>query len=123
MNYREKLLKTKLGYPFEQWREAFDEGLEIYTQENCDKAATIFDNLIMGLIELGQNALENDKVALFKTAIISLNVLDKSLNEEFIESMERDDLAMLVDDITDAAGLDPDDYGDGEGLASEWREW
>lgn len=123
MNYRETLLKTKSGYPFEQWREAFDEGLEVYTKENCKKAVTIFDTLISGLIELGPSASEPAKVALFKTAVIALNDLNKSLDEEFIESMERDDLAMLVDDITDAAGLDPDDYCDGEGLVSEWREW
>lgn len=36
--YQSKLNETKKYYPFAKWREAYDHGLDQYTQENCDKA-------------------------------------------------------------------------------------
>jgi hypothetical protein len=38
-------------------------------------------------------------------------------------TIEREDLCELTNTITEACGLNPDDYGSGEGLASEWRDW
>jgi hypothetical protein len=40
-----------------------------------------------------------------------------------IETGEREDLCELIDQITIAAGMDPKNYGDGEGIADEWRNW
>ena len=117
-------------YPFDKWREMFfpdpedeeSEGMEQYTQENCDNAKAIFDNLISGLKSIGENGAANDKVELFKIAVESLNDLNDK-EEGLIETVEREDLCALIDQITIAAGLDPSDYADGEGLADEWRDW
>ena len=129
MNYKEKLEATKILYPFDKWREWFlpneDEdfgGMEQYTPENCDKAQAVLDNLINQLVSLGENASETDKVELFKNAILQLNDLNDSIRG-LIETGEREDLCELIDLITVASGLDPEDYGDGEGIADEWREW
>jgi len=54
--------------------------------------------------------------------VLSLNELDDKI-DGLIETGEREDLCELIDQITIAAGLNPENYADGEGLADEWREW
>jgi hypothetical protein len=130
MSYKERLEATKKYYPFGKWRESFfppkDEpelgGMEQYSQENCDKAQAVFNTLIEGLISFGQSADEKDKVELFKTAILSLNKLNGEV-DGLIETGEREDLCELIDQITIAADMNPKNYGDGEGIADQWREW
>ena len=115
-------MATKEFYPFARWRESFNDGLTQYTKENCNKIQKVFDNLIKALIDAGENASEKQKKELFKIAILKTNQLNNEI-EELIETGEREDLCELTDKITTACGLDPQKYGDGEGLASEWREW
>ena len=121
--YAKGLIKTKASYPFKRWRESFFEyEMEQYTQENCDAAKLVFDNLINALINMGENASEKKKVQLFEKAVEELNGLSEK-EEALIETGEREDLCELIDQITIAAGLDPKDYADGEGIADLWREW
>lgn len=122
MNYSQQLAAIKEDYPFEKWRENYQHGLEQYTQENCDKAKRIFDHLIERLNSLGVNADPREKVELFKTAVLSLNRLNEEV-EGLIETGEREDLCELIDRVAIAARLNPKDYGGGEGIADEWREW
>ncbi len=122
MEYQNKLNECKKSYPFNRWKESFSHGLEQYTEENCNKVKEIFDNLIAGLISAGENISETEKVALFKTAILASNELNNEI-DGLIETGEREDLCDLTDIITRASGLDPEKYGGGEGLASEWRDW
>ena len=93
-----------------------------YTEENCNAAKHIFDNLIDDLVKLGKNSKEKDKITLFKKAVISLNQLERKVNG-LIETGEREDLCELINQITIASGLNPHDYANGEGLASLWRDW
>lgn len=120
--YRNKLLATKAFYPFDRWRQNYNEGLPQYTAENCNKIKKVFDDLITSIIEKGANASEEQKKQLFKTAILKTNQLNEEI-DGLIETGEREDLCELTDKITLACGLNPDKYGEGEGLASEWREW
>jgi hypothetical protein len=130
MLYKENLESTKEYYPFDRWRALFfpdpedaeSEGMQQYTQENCDSVRLIFDNLIDGLIAIGESAASEEKIALFKTAVEALNMINEDV-EDLIETGEREDLCELIDQITVAAKLNPADYGDGEGLADEWRNW
>jgi hypothetical protein len=123
MTYQEKLEQTKSGYPFENWLEAGAEGLEQYTPENCNAARAILDHLIAKLIDIGPDANESAKLQLFKDAIEALNRLDDEVGGDLIETGEREDLCALFDQITIAAGLDPKNYGEGEGIADQWRNW
>lgn len=122
MAYKEQLEATKEYYPFDNWREAYDEGLEQYTEENCNKTQAVFDQLIAALISLGKDAKEVDKVELFKTTVLSLNQLNEEV-DGLIETGEREDLCELIDQITIAAGMNPKDYAGGEGIADQWRNW
>lgn len=123
LSYSEKLIKSKELYPFKYWRENYYEyEMEQYTQENCDAAKQIFDNLIDKLIKAGENEEEEKKIKLFETAIKELNKLS-DIVEALIETGEREDLCKLIDKITIASGLNPKDYANGEGIADLWREW
>ncbi len=122
ITYEEKLQSCKAGYPFAQWREAFDQGFEQYTEENCGRFKVVFDRLISDLTRLGEQSPSTDKVEAFKKAILALNNINAE-DSSLIETGEREDLCALVDQITIACGLNPKDFGGGEGIASEWREW
>src|SRR5690606_1219265 len=73
MSYKERLLETKSSYPFSRWRKSFRHGLKQYTKENCEKTKQVFDDLIEGLAAIGESAHKEEKINLFKTAILSLN--------------------------------------------------
>jgi hypothetical protein len=123
MTYTEALEASKAKFPFDRWEEGREHGLEQYTTKNCDKARGIFNVLIAKLISLGSAANESDKIAAFETAVIALNDLNEELDDCFIETGEREDLCELCNIIAEAARIDYTKYGDGEGLASEWRDW
>ena len=123
MTYEEKLQECKSNYPFGKWREMVDDGLDQYTEENCNRAKSIFDELIGDLIKTGENAPEKEKVALFEKAVLALNDLNDEIDGSLIETGEREELCELIDQITVASGLDPADFGDGAGIADEWRDW
>jgi hypothetical protein len=118
MTYAEKLNRAKESYPFARWRES---EIEMYTPENCAAMQAIFDDLIAALIEKGETTSESEKIELFRLAIERTNELDGETG--MVETGEREDLCELTNVISEAAGLNPDNYGGGEGLASEWRDW
>lgn len=120
MNYAERLNQTKSYYPFDRWTTF---AIDIYTSENCGKIAKIFDDLIADLISKGENAPEAEKVESFRAAIEATNKFNDKFNGGFIETGEREELWELTNIITVAAGLDPENYGEGAGLSDEWREW
>ena len=121
MTYEDKLQETRSSYPFADWHEAFEHGLEQYTRENCDKMQRIFDDLIANLITKGETASQEEKIKSFQVAIEATNELEEETG--MVETGEREDLCELTNIITVAVGLNPKDYGNGEGLASEWRDW
>ena len=122
MSYAEQLLATKLHFPFQKWQANFP-NMEQYTQENCMAAQTILDKLIDGLIQLGEDAPEAQKVEQFRISVEALNALNEEIDHVLIETGEREELCDLLDAITIAANLNPEDYADGEGIADEWRDW
>ena len=123
LSYPDRLNKTKALYPFTKWRQNFTEyGMEQYTEENCNTAKSIFDNLIEKLIKLGENGDKKEKEKCFEVAVNSLNKLNEK-DEGIIETGEREDLCELIDQITIASGLNPKEYAEGEGIADLWREW
>ena len=122
MSYAEQLLATKLHFPFQKWQANFP-NMEQYTQENCMAAQTILDKLIDGLIQLGEDAPEAQKVEQFRISVEALNALNEEIDNVLIETGEREELCDLLDAITIAANLNPEDYADGEGIADEWRDW
>ena len=122
MTYEEKVNQTKSDYPFERWQKGVEFGLEQYTPENCGRLQKIFDDLIADLIAKGEDAPEQEKVESFRITVEATNRLNEEI-EGLTETGEREQLCELFNVVSVAANLNPDDYGEGEGLASEWREW
>ena len=118
-DYLNRLQSTKQHYPFGRWTES---GLEQYTKATCASFVAIFDELIKKLVTLGEHATEAQKMALVRIAVEALNELNEK-DPSLIETGEREDLCELFNVIATAAGVDPRKYGDGEGPASEWRDW
>ena len=113
--YADTLNHLKSDYPFDRMRKYWQDPED---QEACHKIEQGYDELIASLIELGPDASEASKIACFEQAIAVTNDYDG-----VIETGEREDLCELTNSITIACGLDPNQYGSGEGLASEWRNW
>lgn len=126
--YENKLNATKKLYPFDKWREMYideDTGKIAnpqYISENCDKAQKVLDDLIDKILNIGKSGNKADKITAFKDAVLTLNKMNEDI-EGLIETVEREDLCILFDEIAFVAGLDPLEYGKGDGIASEWREW
>lgn len=117
-----RLKAAKKLYPFDSWRSGEEHGLDQYSKENCDAAKAIFDRLIKKLTVLGEQGAEAAKLELFREAVEELNALDAE-EGNLIETGERDQLCELFNEIARAVGLDPANYGGGEGPASLWRDW
>jgi len=120
-SYAERLNNTKEFFPFSLW--ATYEELEQYTEENCAEAEAILDRLITRLAALGEGASEAAKLQAFQEAVEALNVLNDENNGNLIETGEREELCDLFNRIAAVAGLDRAKYGQGEGVASMWRDW
>lgn len=121
MAYYESFNAAKPGYPFEAWKEYVNDGLDQYTEQNCNKAQKIMDDLIVNLARIGKDASEQEKVRYFKIAVEEFNRLNALTN--IIETMEREEIFEIFEAIAEIAGIDTSKYGSGEGIASEWREW
>lgn len=113
------LMAAKDRYPFERWQSG---GLPQYTAEACASVQAVFDQLIQKLIQLGNAGPETAKVQFFRESVEALNELNAQ-DDGFIETEEREELCELYNVIAVAAGIDPEKFGGGEGLASEWRDW
>ncbi|MDX1411642.1 MAG: hypothetical protein R3351_05760 [Nitrospirales bacterium] len=122
MNYSSRLRRCAREYPFDFWFENYQEGIGLYSESHCRHLRGIFDDLIEDLILLGEEAEEKCKLDEFEVAVRRLNEVRK-MNPALIETMEREEFCELFDVIALSSGINPKDYGGGEGVASEWREW
>ncbi|GGE95647.1 hypothetical protein [Pseudoalteromonas gelatinilytica] len=122
MRYQTSLESCKLNYPFDYWFSLYQKGMGKYSEENCKRVRKIFDDLILCLQEVGENASEETKLFTFETAVESLNRIREE-RPYLIETNEREDFCELIDEIGIAAGLYVDSYADGQGIASLWRTW
>ena len=122
-SYQDKLGAARNTHLLVDWHSKAEHGLEQYTKENCAGAQKIIDDLIARLVAIGETADENAKIKQFEIAVVALNMFNDKADGCFIETGEREDLCPLFDRIAEAAGLDPQKYGGGEGVASEWRDW
>lgn len=120
MSYETELGETRAVFPFPKWRAS---GLEQYTLANCGAATLIVEDLLKALVALGEHASEQEKIQKFQIAVEAFNELNDETEGELIETGEREELCELFNVIAVKAGINPASYGDGEGPASEWRDW
>ena len=114
-------LQLLLKYlPIKNWIEKFEDGLEQYTVENCERADKIIKSLVSEL-DKAPDLNETTKVNLIKKAVLDFNKLNEELDYCFIETGEREELCDIFDNIAEIVGIDTQKYEDG--IASEWRDW
>lgn len=85
-------------------------------------AKKIMHDLVNRLEHLKAAAGESEKLALFKSAIEGFNLLD-TVFEDLIGTAEREDINDLINEIASIVDINTRQYGDGEGIANEWRTW
>ena len=119
--YAEKFTASKQSYPFDRWASDRPQ-LPQYTPRACAAFTAIFDHLIIELAIIGEAASEPSKLLAFQKAVYATNRLNET-DLSLIETGEREELCELFNQIARAAGLNPEDYADGEGPASLWRDW
>jgi hypothetical protein len=90
---------------------------------DCAEAQDILDWLLYDLVAQGEDAPEEEKIRQFKGAVEALNKLHWKTGRWLIETEQREQLCHLSNHIAVKAGIDPTKYGDGEGMATEWRDW
>jgi len=110
--YVSSLQILTLKYPFDRW-----ESLNLYQLQ------VIAEKLISDLIKIGLKGKEIEKLNIFKNAIISLNEMNEEHNYDIIQSEESKDLITLINILTTKCGLIPKKYGNGLGIAYEWKDW
>jgi hypothetical protein len=118
----QSLAEVKKMYPFKEWRAKHKEGFEQFTAANCKKATQIADALVAGLMAL-KDGTASQKLDLFRVAVLAYNQLNDETGGTLLETEEREELVGLINTISGLVGLDPKDYGGGEGVATEWRDW
>ncbi|MGN6713895.1 Imm26 family immunity protein [Anaerocolumna jejuensis] len=121
--YSSRLEEVKNKYPFPRWKKLFEEGFEKYSPSNRHNAQLILDNLIKDLVEIGEHAPEELKAKLLVESVKAFNQLNDRNEGILIETDEREELRDFFNQLTIAVGLNPSDYGDGEGVTGEHRDW
>ena len=121
--YSDNLKSVKTRYPFSSWNPDKYGKSAILKRKNYDLAYDIMNEMIDGLISLGESASESQKIPLFRKGVLAFNVLNDSLQGSLIETKQMEDLMNLFNLAATEAAIDPSKYGDGEGVASEWRDW
>ena len=119
-SYDERLETSKESYPFKRWLES---GIDQHTKKSCASCQKILDLLIKQLADLGEGAPEKEKVCAIQKAVETLNKLNEKYDDDLFETSEREELCELFDRIATYAGIDPAKFGNGDGIASEWRDW
>lgn len=121
-SYTKSLEACKELFPFDYWVQDYNDGLGSYSPENARIIESVFSGLIQALIALGCSAKQTEKIGQFESAVARLNLINRE-TPGLIETMEREEFCELFDEIGRAAGIDVKEFGGGEGIATEWRDW
>ena len=90
-----------------------------YGQGHINKCAKILERYERSLLKL-KNKPDVDRIAkCIKTVVIALNKLNAKTDYSLIETDQREDLGMFIQEKALEAGLPKDD----EDIMDEWREW
>ena len=108
----------RAAIPTSRWREAMEDGDELFTEAIITQATGLLDRYIdeVKAATMGRSAPKIS--AATKQLVFGLN----SLNEETgaIETLERDELGEFMDRVIRATGFR---LRDGEDITEQWREW
>ncbi|OJY04410.1 MAG: hypothetical protein BGP04_03145 [Rhizobiales bacterium 62-17] len=113
---RVEALRAEIPTP--RWREAMADGDKLFSESDIAKAEALLNTFINAVKRATGAARAQDILAAVKDLVLGLNEIDA--RSGMIETLERDELGTLIDDVVRATGFK---LTDGEDITSEWREW
>ncbi|RSD29594.1 hypothetical protein [Mesobacillus subterraneus] len=102
--------------PTTLWRERMEEGDDLFTEEALVASEKALQLFVAGLKSLG-NPTNEEIMEKVEEIVLEFNRLNEEY-DDFIETMEREELWEFIDEKAREAGLKAD--GD---ITEEWREW
>ncbi|GAB6459882.1 hypothetical protein bcgnr5390_50370 [Bacillus luti] len=108
--------ELKKNKPTTLWIESDEDG-EFFTEEKINATNKVLDSYINHLEQLGENPTEAAIMQIVEEVVIKINELNIE-HDQFIETMEREDLYEFIDTAAQIAGLESE-----EDITEEWREW
>jgi hypothetical protein len=113
-----KVEALRANIPTPRWREALAEGDKLFNEPDIAEAEallnTFIDDVKAGIITTSAPAIYEA----VKRVILGLNKIQE--RSGMIETLERDELGVLIDEVVAATGFK---IAEGEDITSEWREW
>lgn len=114
----ERLEAFRARIPTPRWREALADGDRTFNEPDIARAGALLDAFIDAVKDATGNASAAAIHAAVKELVLGLNEINA--RSGMIETLERDELGLLIDGVVRATGFGLDD---GEDITSEWREW
>ncbi|CAM5468331.1 hypothetical protein MAUB1S_07870 [Mycolicibacterium aubagnense] len=114
----EKIEAFRARIPTPRWREAMDDGDDLFNEADIAKADALLNTFIDGVKDATGKADAAAIYAAVKHLVLGLNQINTQSG--MIETLERDELGDLIDDVVRTTGFN---LAEGEDVTSEWREW
>ncbi|MFK3781409.1 hypothetical protein [Agrobacterium sp. NPDC089420] len=114
----DKVEALRIQMPTARWRESMAEGDELFNEADIATAETALN----AFIDKVKSATSQRDVQAIEAAVkdIVLAINEIHGRSGMIETLERDELGVLIDTVVRASGFSlPDD----EDITAEWREW
>ncbi|TKV70488.1 hypothetical protein [Rhizobium sp. AU243] len=114
----DKVDALRVQIPTLRWREAMAEGDELFNEADIATAETAL-NAFVDTVKAATSQQDAKTIrAAVKDIVLAINEINR--RSGMIETLERDELGVLIDAVVRASGFSlPDD----EDITAEWREW
>jgi len=114
----DKVEALRVQIPTPRWRESMAEGDELFNEADIATAETALNEFI-DTVKAATSQRDAQAIqAAVKDIVFAINEINA--RSGMIETLERDELGVLIDAVVRASGFSlPDD----EDITAEWREW
>lgn len=114
----EKIEALRARIPTPRWREAMNDGDDLFNEVDIAKAEALLNTFIDKVKDATGKADATAIYAAVKHLVLGLNQINAQSG--MIETLERDELGDLIDEVVRTTGFN---LAEGEDVTSEWREW
>lgn len=114
----DKVEALRIQIPTPRWRESMAEGDELFNEADIATTETAL-NAFIDTVKAATSQRDAQAIqAAVKDIVLAINEING--RTEMIETLERDELGVLIDAVVRASGFSlPED----EDITAEWREW
>lgn len=113
-----KIEAFRAKFPTSRWREAMTAGDRLFNEPDIAKAEALL-NAFIDRVKSATGKVDAPAISMaVKDVVLGLNEINA--RSGMIETLERDELGGLIDEVVRATGFA---LRDDEDITSEWREW